>query len=384
MSDKVTYSELVDAFAEQQGITKTEADQFIKAFRDQLFESLGDERKVSISGLGVFELKWVEERIGRNPRANEAITIEAHNRISYRMDSKMEKLMNKPYEHLTYTVHDDEIESSAPEPTPKAEDDQVPEQPAPPTAPKPAPAPPLVAKEPEMNADFTSEPAIKADSPEKSSASTSNEAAEDKQETQEKISSKSVDGGFSPVWIAAALVVIVAIVVTVAVLSEQKKLPAQTETQPPAAAAQMDQQRSFESEAEIIETEPEEVVYQAVHESKPNEWLFAIARQYYGSPRYWPLIYVANKDKFNTPDILEPGLRLFIPEFNASEILTPEQNKRLANAYFEVYMAFSGQDNVKARAYLKTADDLFPEGVLNSDRRLELSVADAAYLKLYQ
>ena len=70
-------SELVSAIAAQAGLSKKDAEKAVVAFMDEVTAALKKGDKVSLVGFGTFEVKQRAERIGRNPRTQEQITIPA-------------------------------------------------------------------------------------------------------------------------------------------------------------------------------------------------------------------------------------------------------------------------------------------------------------------
>ena len=70
-------SELVSALAAQAGLSKKDAEKAVVAFMDEVTAALKKGDKVSLVGFGTVEVKQRAERIGRNPRTKEQITIPA-------------------------------------------------------------------------------------------------------------------------------------------------------------------------------------------------------------------------------------------------------------------------------------------------------------------
>lgn len=56
-----------------------------------------------------------------------------------------------------------------------------------------------------------------------------------------------------------------------------------------------------------------------VHKVASNDSLIKLSRQYYGDETKWKIIFEANKDKIQNPDLLYTGLELVIPDIKASE-----------------------------------------------------------------
>lgn len=70
-------TELVSAIAGETGLTKKDSEQAVNAFISQITATLKKGEKVSIVGFGNFEVRQRNERIGRNPKTKEQITIPA-------------------------------------------------------------------------------------------------------------------------------------------------------------------------------------------------------------------------------------------------------------------------------------------------------------------
>ena len=70
-------TELIAAAAEAAGLTKKDTERVVNAAIDAVTAALIKGEKVQISGVGPFETKTREARIGRNPHTKEAIEIPA-------------------------------------------------------------------------------------------------------------------------------------------------------------------------------------------------------------------------------------------------------------------------------------------------------------------
>lgn len=70
-------SELITNVAEKSGLTKKDAEAALKALIESVVEALENKDKVQLVGFGTFETKERAERVGRNPRTKEEITIPA-------------------------------------------------------------------------------------------------------------------------------------------------------------------------------------------------------------------------------------------------------------------------------------------------------------------
>ena len=73
----MTKAELITAAAEKAGITRKDAEKAISAALEVITGELVAGERVSLVGFGTFDVKVRGERVGRNPRTREEITIAA-------------------------------------------------------------------------------------------------------------------------------------------------------------------------------------------------------------------------------------------------------------------------------------------------------------------
>lgn len=70
-------SELIDAIAQESGLTKADAGKALDAFTNVVKNTLQDGGEVVLVGFGAFSVGERAERQGRNPKTKEPITIPA-------------------------------------------------------------------------------------------------------------------------------------------------------------------------------------------------------------------------------------------------------------------------------------------------------------------
>jgi nucleoid-associated protein YgaU len=56
-----------------------------------------------------------------------------------------------------------------------------------------------------------------------------------------------------------------------------------------------------------------------IHQVRPGESLWTIARLTVGDPTLWPALYLANRDQIKDPARVYPGQRLAVPEIDPEE-----------------------------------------------------------------
>ena len=70
-------AELINAVAEKAGLSKKDTETAVNAVIDTIAAALAAGDKVQLVGFGAFEVKARAERVGRNPKTRESITIPA-------------------------------------------------------------------------------------------------------------------------------------------------------------------------------------------------------------------------------------------------------------------------------------------------------------------
>ena len=70
-------AELIAAVAEKTGLSKKDTESVVSATFETIVAAMAEDEKVQLVGFGSFEVKKRAERIGRNPKTKESITIPA-------------------------------------------------------------------------------------------------------------------------------------------------------------------------------------------------------------------------------------------------------------------------------------------------------------------
>lgn len=88
--EPVIYSKsaLVDAVAEQSGITKKDTTAVVNALIEFTKETVGEGNTVRLIGFGSFQKKHREARKGRNPQTGEDLTIAASDSLGFKSSVK--------------------------------------------------------------------------------------------------------------------------------------------------------------------------------------------------------------------------------------------------------------------------------------------------------
>ena len=87
-------SELVEAVAEQAGLTKADATRAIDAVFATITGALKKGDKVPVAGFGTFAVSKRAAREGRNPQTGETVKIAARNAVTFKAGSALKDAVN--------------------------------------------------------------------------------------------------------------------------------------------------------------------------------------------------------------------------------------------------------------------------------------------------
>lgn len=370
MSKKVTFSELIKAFAESNGITQQKAEEMIRGVFDLVIDDLEENGKASITSFGSFELKNVAERTGINPQTKEEIVIPAHKKVSFKPFKALEQTVNAPFAGLESTLLGEKSGTETEETTAKAEKEQEPE----------------VFEDPfEEVIKPAEEQADEAETPD----SVVEEAEEDQEESEVEappaFKAPEKEKGNEVSWVFIVLVLLIAGTgiwffflrdsdpgnMDNVVAGNQTPAPQQTEQveKVPPAETPVKEEKTPETSAASSETKNNVSAEPEARKEKPtpkemtayiiekDEWMWDISREVYGEPYLWPLIFEANKTINDNPNLVEPANTLMIPSLEGSSAnLTKEDYAKLAKATKLVSDAYARSGNSeRAKEYSRFA-----------------------------
>ena len=79
----MTKAQLVTKLAEAGEVSRKQGDQILDALVDIVVRSVKKGESVKIPGLGIFRLRKMKARMGRNPQTGEAIKIPARKKVGF-------------------------------------------------------------------------------------------------------------------------------------------------------------------------------------------------------------------------------------------------------------------------------------------------------------
>lgn len=104
MNEKLNIQDLIDLLAEKHGMSKKNADSFVKEFFQLIEEALEKDKYVKIKGLGAFKLIDVESRESVNVNTGERFEIQGHTKVSFTPEPALKDIINKPFAHFETVV----------------------------------------------------------------------------------------------------------------------------------------------------------------------------------------------------------------------------------------------------------------------------------------
>lgn len=109
MSERLTLQDLVDLLSEKQGITKKDAENFIRELVDLTSETISQKDFVRIKDLGTFKLTPVKARRSVDVNTGEAIEIAAHYKLGFTPEKVLREAVNRPFAHFESILVDEDV-----------------------------------------------------------------------------------------------------------------------------------------------------------------------------------------------------------------------------------------------------------------------------------
>ena len=90
----MSFDDLKSAVAARAGLSKAQTDQALSAFMEHLKTTLSQGEKVSLPGVGQFEVGERAARQGRNPQTGETIDIPASKAVKFKAGKALKDAVN--------------------------------------------------------------------------------------------------------------------------------------------------------------------------------------------------------------------------------------------------------------------------------------------------
>lgn len=341
MSEKITFKQLIDQISAETDKSYDQTNSFVHELVQIIESGLKENGSVSISGFGKFELRWMDERPGRNPQTGEEITIPGQNKVVFKPYKALRDPVNKPYAKMKPQIlgseksGDKSEEPKQTEPGENVSGDEFLVERSRPDSPKSKQPVAKISKE---------------------------EIAESVQEA----------GSFK--WSYAAASVIALFVLFALFFFMMRSQPAEESAtiqpytqQPtvidadPTAHADVTDRDNGAAPAVSEESEPSATPEFIDHQVQSGESLWTIAERELGDPYLWPLIFEQNLELISNPNRLTAGINLTIPSVQNPEELTDSENESVAMGYLAVYNWAQNSSPDQAKFFLWAAGSFSPE-----------------------
>lgn len=396
MSEKITFKELVEKISAKTNQSEQLTDDFIHQLAGIIESSLGEGEKISISGFGKFELRWRDERKGRNPQTGEELTIPGQNKAVFKPFKALREHVNEPFKNLENQVIGDN----------RKEDRKagiVPALPFPATTTTPSASQKKPPKVKPKNAESIDDLIMERESPvdeiippvqteskiteqPKPASQPENDLSfvsnTEKQNRKTLANDVQKNEKFRWSYAAISIVVLVAAFMIIFVIfqsnqtteSDNSSITEQTGlTQIDGrqvsgendTAAQTDEHNNNETDAE------EPSVGEQSHSITQGESLWNIAQNQYNDPYLWPIIYSENSGEIQNPNEILPGVTLQIPVLNDPQNLSGDERERVALGYISVYDWIVENQPENARYYLWAAGSFSQEVLRDASDRVK-------------
>lgn len=361
MNEKVTTQEIATSLGEMHGLTKKEAEHFVKSMFELIKEALVSEKYVKVKGLGIFKLTEVDSRESINVNTGERFEIQGHTKISFTPDSSIKEQINKPFSHFETVILNEGVtfEDMAPAESSSSEEVSEPMEANPtPIIDEPTESQPVSSTieekkteilieetkiESEERTQETNEPVIESPKEELQIIEKPFEDSNERTEVTREPEKSS--------WALKAIIVALTLVIfigfywlfihegkndsstiiiaepvkqetvtprdTISVTAPKDTKPIQeiTNSQPVVSPQPVSRPKQAEKVATLSDTLEYEIIgTQATHTLQEGETIIRLALKFYGSKKFWPYIAKHNQNIIKDADRVPVGTTLRIPE----------------------------------------------------------------------
>jgi len=310
MIGRMTYADLLQTVTEKTGASKKQVLEVMRGIVDAILYGLERDGRVVIRGLGRFELRWQESRLGRHPVTGEEIEIPAHSHVHFKPESGLRKFINRKYSHLKPKMLSEQNE----------DDSQV-------IRIEPIPVP------------------------------------EDREQRESSADEESRHGKRTMRWLWL-IPILVVIILLIWFWSKSSDGSPETGTDSESAVPQTVEKQSTPAD-EKPDTEPFEGIPRSTHQIRAGDRLWEISTRYYGNAYLWPYIHRENAASMQDPDMLEIGKTIAIPPLERRPgQLSATDKINIADGYLKVYLAYQQKNKTMRHTYLWVAKQTGGEAVL--------------------
>lgn len=104
MNERLTLQDLIDSLSQKQGMTKKDAETFLRELIAVISETIEQNDSVKIKDFGTFKLVKVNSRKSVDVNTGEAIEIPAHYKLTFTPEKSLKEAVNHPFAHFESVV----------------------------------------------------------------------------------------------------------------------------------------------------------------------------------------------------------------------------------------------------------------------------------------
>ena len=340
-SKKISLQELTDTIVAQSGATKRFTESFLRELVQVIQEYLEKDGVVKVKGLGTFKLIWNEPRRSVDVSTGSTIVLPGHYKVTFTPDAGVKDKINAPYAHLDTVMGAAEILTPV---------DDLEEE---------------VFESPVVAEPIVAEPAVEIPAVEEKA--TEEPKAEPKEvELNEETPSVAVSPKRRKWWVAVVIIMLLALLGAAGLYWRNVIIPQQNSMPPSAIKSPVVVVRIDTIDEVIADTlavdamvEPQDTVVVPVKEITLENYTYQdalnapvretvtvidgsrltmVALRAYGHKAFWVYVYDANRNVLSSPNAVEKGMQLVIPDLplsivNAKSRLCIEKALELAKEY---------------------------------------------------
>ena len=331
---KVSLQELTDTIVAQSGATKRFTESFLRELVQVIQEYLEKDGVVKVKGLGTFKLIWNEPRKSVDVSSGNTIVLPGHYKVTFTPDNEVKDKINAPYAHLETVMGGAEVISEVEE------------------------SGELIVEKGEV------EPSdVDTDSPNNQITASPERSDLDTESPTHQITESPIESPSKKKWWVIMVVLMLLCLLGAAgyywkdVLLPQRNTPVAPQTKVPVVVVQIDtiddvitdtiaadtweqEKTTLENDSTpvievpvdtIVELTLENYTYQDALNAPVRDTvtvidgsrLTMVAYRAFGHKAFWVYVYDANRNVLTSPNAVEKGMKLVIPDLPLS-IVNPK------------------------------------------------------------
>lgn len=392
MNNKISFSGLITTITEDAQTSRSYTRNFVNEMALIIRDGLLRDGTVTLSGFGIFKLREVPQRTGRNIRTGQPLVIPTHRKVMFKPEKSLREQINKRYGHLRSQLINPAGGSGIESPAQKTLDKDI----------SGSFFSTVFTEENETGTNEQNFGPEKTAVDEKSVAETASpssmEPVAEISDLHPKNTDKSILQEKKPgalrkpalyLSVLAILIVLLFYIQTQTDDDTQDIIADEATVNHPApsprVASKTDQpadetknpsenvkKTSLVHTAKAVTGQKIQVYKQVIRHTKFGDNLWKLAAHHYHDGYLWPLILLQNHDKIKNPDFVKTGMNLVVPTLSIkNNKLDKATLTRLAKGHMLAYTSFKALGRDEALNHLYAANKYDPDYVRSIARQID-------------